>query len=1043
MTKTFDKIKSELEKDSVAYRAKPFWAWNGKLDPAELRRQIRIMKQMGFGGFFMHSRVGLDTPYLSEEWFESVDACVDEAKTLGMEAWLYDEDRWPSGSGGGLVTSNPKFQMRAIECEVLASASKFKWANDVVAAFTAKIEDGNAYEVKRIKAKSRPDVSRGHKLLVFRVVVTASSDWYNGQTYLDTMNPEAVEKFVEITHEQYKKRFGNEFGKTIPGIFSDEPHHGSAFGDFPDLKNQKALPWTSRFASVFKQRYGYDIADHLAGLFYNVDGQKLSLARHNYHDCATYLFTESFAKTIGTWCDEAGILSTGHVLYESPVSQQGSVVGSAMRSYEYMQAPGMDLLTEYWREFDTAKQVSSVARQFGRKWRLTETYGCTGWQFPFAGHKALGDWQLALGINLRCQHLSWYTMEGEAKRDYPASIAHQSPWWEVYSKVEDYFAHAHAIMTRGREVRDLLVIHPIESTWAVFNPDWKKDKDIQLMDKSLVSLRDSLLGGNIDFDYGDEDILSRHAKVVKSKEPLAFKVGQAEYTTVLVPPMLTMRSTTLELLRQYQQAGGKVVFAGKLADHLDVEKSDAVKDFAKLCSKAPAKGGGLAAAVANCRRVSIADTTGIQIPDTLYLLREDKDAWYLFVCNYGVDYTKAKKEVPVAGRKNEFPDVRICGFEGADSAIEIDCDSGQWYSAKTSKVDGGIEIRTSLDQLGSRTFVIPKQACKVDFPARTEMKTVSKRVLKKVAWDISLSESNNLVLDRPAYRIGKGGWQKNKEILQIDRAVRDVLKLKHRGGMMCQPWVRKKDENPKSASIELAYCFDVNTIPSGEIFVGLEKPGLYRIVINGNEISSDGDCGWWVDKSLRRIGFSASVLVQGENELRLICDYNECHPGLEIVYLLGSFGTKASGTQVSMVDLPRKLKIGDWTKQGLAFYSGAVSYRAKIKANLENKQRLILRVPSYEGSAVRVWVDGKPAGVVAWQPNEIDITDHLADSQAEIAIEVFSHRANSHGPLHLNDKHPDWTGPLEFVTEGDEWKEGYRLLACGLTSAPELMIKQQ
>ncbi|NQT91763.1 MAG: hypothetical protein HQ559_03305, partial [Lentisphaerae bacterium] len=89
------------------FRGKPFWAWNGKMDPSELRRQVRVMQRMGLGGFFMHSRVGLATPYLSDEWFECVRACVDEAKGLGMEAWLYDEDRWPSGAAGGLVTQNP------------------------------------------------------------------------------------------------------------------------------------------------------------------------------------------------------------------------------------------------------------------------------------------------------------------------------------------------------------------------------------------------------------------------------------------------------------------------------------------------------------------------------------------------------------------------------------------------------------------------------------------------------------------------------------------------------------------------------------------------------------------------------------------------------------------------------------------------------------------------------------------------------------------------------------------------------------------------
>ena len=82
------------------FRGAPFWAWNGKLEPEELRRQVRVMHRMGLGGFFMHSRVGLDTAYLSDEWFECVDACIDEAEKLDMQAWLYDEDRWPSGAAG-------------------------------------------------------------------------------------------------------------------------------------------------------------------------------------------------------------------------------------------------------------------------------------------------------------------------------------------------------------------------------------------------------------------------------------------------------------------------------------------------------------------------------------------------------------------------------------------------------------------------------------------------------------------------------------------------------------------------------------------------------------------------------------------------------------------------------------------------------------------------------------------------------------------------------------------------------------------------------
>lgn len=55
---------SEFQKPSAAWRGKPFWSWNGRLELDELIRQIHVLKDMGMGGFFMHSRIGLATEYL-------------------------------------------------------------------------------------------------------------------------------------------------------------------------------------------------------------------------------------------------------------------------------------------------------------------------------------------------------------------------------------------------------------------------------------------------------------------------------------------------------------------------------------------------------------------------------------------------------------------------------------------------------------------------------------------------------------------------------------------------------------------------------------------------------------------------------------------------------------------------------------------------------------------------------------------------------------------------------------------------------------------
>lgn len=109
----YDKNNEELTAERFAnpdstYRGAPFWAWNTDLKKDELIRQIGELKKMGFGGFFMHTRAGMNTPYLGDEFMELIRACRDEAKKHDMLAYLYDEDRWPSGAAGGIVTEKSR-----------------------------------------------------------------------------------------------------------------------------------------------------------------------------------------------------------------------------------------------------------------------------------------------------------------------------------------------------------------------------------------------------------------------------------------------------------------------------------------------------------------------------------------------------------------------------------------------------------------------------------------------------------------------------------------------------------------------------------------------------------------------------------------------------------------------------------------------------------------------------------------------------------------------------------------------------------------------
>lgn len=1026
------------------YRGAPFWAWNGKLNPDELRNQIRIMKKMGLGGFFMHSRVGLDTAYLSRDWFKCVNACVDEAKKLDMNAWLYDEDRWPSGAAGGFVTKNPEYRARSLVMTVVKKPNEIVWDKNTLAVYTAKITGNTATDLKKIKRGSKP--AKDESIIVFNIVLDSCSNWYNGFTYLDTMNHQAVKEFIKVTHEAYLKNCGKDFAKTIPGIFTDEPNYGRV----SDRGEVCSVPWTKALPSVFKKRYGYDITAKLPEIFFNINDEPMSRARYHYHDCITFLFTDAFGRQIGEWCEKNKIEFTGHALAEETLSSQNIAVGSAMRFYEHMQAPGMDILTEHKREYDTAKLVSSAAHQFGRKRRLTETYGCTGWDFNFAGHKSIGDWQTALGINLRCQHLSWYTMKGQAKRDYPAGIFYQSPWWESYPKVEDYFARINSVMFEGSECRNVLVLYPVETMWTMPVVGLNNSEEREFYDNAIIALRDSLLFENIDFDYGDEDIIARHAAVTRKNGKPAFRVNKASYNAVILPPMKTIRSSTLKLLKKFRESGGTVVFAGRLPEYVDAEPSNEAVKFAASCRQAPEKGPTTAAAVEEAGRlVSIRDNTGKEIAPTLHLLKETGDAYHLFICNTGHSNAQIKKSLSIADpsmirdRKTSFDNVQVSlAMESAGQCLELNPETGEVFSIPASVKTGSIHFQTSLPALGSRLFRIPKKRIEKGFQLKPNAKIVKRSKITTRSWSYALTENNALVLDMPKYKIGKKSWQKETEILRIDHMVRTAINAPQRGGQMVQPWAREKNKSLKTERVELEYSFDAGACPSGDFFLGIECPETFEIQLNGNKITVDAECGWWCDKSLRKIPLDNAFIKKGENKLTLVCDYNANHPGFEIIYLLGNFGVQVKGAKTRVTSLPEKLRLGDWVKQGLPFYSGSVVYSTTIKPTLKKDEKLFVHVPEYKGTAARIMVNEKTAGIIAWEPNELEITDLVKNGPVELKIEILGHRRNSHGPLHHVPKWPNWTGPHQFETSGPSWSDNYQLVPCGLMNAPELVVKR-
>ena len=965
-------LENKFENPGEEWRGKPFWSWNGKLEKDELLRQIDVIKEMGFGGYFMHSRTGLETEYLGEEWFELINACVDRGEELGLESWLYDEDRWPSGLAGGIVSQHPEFRQKAILLEIDPEGK----GQDEIAEFSCELEGINCSHL-----------GSGSTRLRFSVIEQGKSDFYNGYTYIDVMNRGTTEAFLESTHEKYAEKCGDRLGRSIKGIFTDEPHRGALLDGFSMYRDDGAfcVPYTPKLFEEFEKRFGYDLKPKLPELFLHVDGKKVSQVKWHYVELLQQLFLENFAIPCKEWCEEHNLILTGHVLHEDNLTAQTAMSGSVMRYYEHMTAPGVDVLTNNNRNYWIVKQLTSAARQTGKDLLTSELYGCIGWQMDFAGHKSNSDWQVLLGINLRCHHLSWYTMRGESKRDYPASILHQSAWYKEYKHVEDYFARFGLMMAQGQPVCDVLVINPVESLWAQVHLGWSKtlglqNEHLKVLENNYMTLSTWLLESQLDFDYGDEEMLSRLASV----EGNSLRVGQAAYKTIVVSGMDTIRSSTVNLLEAFQSAGGTVVVAGDSPEYID-----ALPGKLPTFSHVPFEKDALISALP-------APLGTVDAPDIFGQFRQTADGIIFAALNVSLDERRENAAVRI---KTEY------------NIEEWNCETGERIPVDAESSNGWKSFTTDFPVGGNKLYVASVDTQKAE---HSPMPSSCEEHLITGPFGYTLSEPNICVLDFAEYKINDGGWQEATEVLKVDQRVRDDHDIMRRGGEMRQPWFVAQQPIKELCNLELRYSFEIVAMPEYLELV-IEEPDEFSIEVNGESLDLSASEPW-IDIAFARIRIPGKLLRDAQNEIVLKTRYRE-NSNIEAIYLLGKFGVQLDGAQRILVPLVEHVEVGDLCKQGFPFYSGGITYSFSIPPNAKK-----LRLQRIGAACAKV-----NEQVLGWDPFEADISD--CDGRVE--VELVLTRRNTFGPLHDTVGDRAYNGPDHWITEADEFSSDCIFIPSG------------
>jgi len=981
------------------YRTTPFMVWDAKVTHESIDRQLRNFKESGAGGAIIHPRPGLITEYLSNEWFELYDYAVSQAKKLGLDIWMYDENSYPSGFAGGHVNAEmPSSYNQGTGME----GFKFtQLPDDAKEYFVILKKEGSIWKDISKSFNSYKN-KNGDYYLFKKVYNVLNNPWHGGFCYVDLMAPGVTEKFLEITMKGYENTFGDKLAESIHGMFSDEPQIHSI---------GRSFRWTPLLFQTYQKRWGESLIPLLPYLYEETGPWKE--VRNHYRQVLLQLFIERWSIPMHDYCEKHGLKWTGHY-WEHAWPDVGEGPDN-MAMYPWHQMPAIDMLFNQFNETHpqaqfgnvrSVKELRSVANQMGYKRTLSETYGGGGWDERFVDFKRLGDWEYVLGVNFMNQHLAHQTLQGARKMDYPPEFDYYSPWWKDYKTLNDYFGRLSMALSTGDQKNDLLIIEPTSTIWCyqseaagwVYNTS-KDPLRMPMADKIFALGTDfqtfitTLEKNQIEYDLGSEDIMMRHGSINGKK----MVVGKASYSTVILPPkMENLSASTFNLLKQFVAVGGHLIcfsspnlIDGKLDTKLvEFMKSPSITHVNALTKDVEQK------YFANNRPKM--DFNGGNLFHQRRIL---SDGTLLFLVNSSME-------------EESFGTLAEVG----ESVIEMDAKTGQIFTYPSENANEKKQISFRIAPAGSLMLFFSKEKTKYAFrPAQAGnfiMPASSETVVKRM-------EDNVLTLEFCDLTIGNTTKKELYYPLAADEA------FKANGFTSGDPWNKaiqyKRNivdrDTFTAGGFKAIYHFNIkDTFDFSNIKIVTEQPQIFKVRINGTVVkAAPGE--WWLDESFG-VFHVGSLIHLGDNTIQLEAYPMSLYAEIAPVYVLGDFAVNAEMKGWSIGAPPKRaFTFGSWKSQQHPFYSRDFSYTKSY--NIEKVDgAYAVKLGKWNGTVAEVFVNGTKAGVIFALPYRLDVTKFIKTGSNTVEVRVTGSNKNLLGP-HLKD--PDGiAGPFSWENNNTE-----------------------
>ncbi|MCI8359910.1 MAG: hypothetical protein HFE86_01055 [Clostridiales bacterium] len=390
------------------------------------------------------------------------------------------------------------------------------------------------------------------KVMVFLCV----ADSRDGMDYLSR---ESVAAFIEVTYEEYYKRFKKYFDNgTITTAFFDEPSFWPAGGRTP-YGAEGGRFWTPGFNEDYAGFFTENPVLDYPAMFMDVGGDTAA-ARDRLMYVRSEEFAHNYIGQVNEWCENHGIQLTGHMLFEEWTNPVGSD-GDLMKCFREQAIPGVDVIGSYGYSQEAYKVISSSAYNWDKGKVMSESFGVFGGDSLDPFYKSAMD-QFAKGVNLIIPHALWYDDDPQYVTYVPELSYRSETFGPRLRELGDYLARAHTLLQDGRHVADVAMLYPIDDLEAAFyfNDDTNNPPHSDYMQISeLLSLN-----ARRDFTYLHPDVMAERCRVDGDTLRLDNDVNFEAYKVFVLPGCKVIDLETLETIKAFYDAGGKVIATTQL-----------------------------------------------------------------------------------------------------------------------------------------------------------------------------------------------------------------------------------------------------------------------------------------------------------------------------------------------------------------------------------------------------------------------------------------------------------------------------------------------